>query len=87
MIKMQSPTPNRKGVYEIHDVPTRKIEGLKVRGWTPVETSEEQAFDLNTAPWFEVRQKVKEELGLETSPKSKQQAYDLLEQAGYKVTE
>jgi hypothetical protein len=34
---MQSPTPNRKGVYEIHDVPDRKVEGLKARGWREVE--------------------------------------------------
>ena len=37
MKRMQSPTPNRKGVYEIHDVPDRKVDGLKARGWKEVK--------------------------------------------------
>jgi len=34
---MQSPTPNRNGEYDIHDVPDRKVEGLREQGWKEVE--------------------------------------------------
>ena len=43
MKRMQSPTPNRKGEYEIHDVPSRKVEGLKARGWVEVEPEPKKA--------------------------------------------
>lgn len=36
MKRMQSPKPNRKGVYEIHEVPSRKAIALAARGWTEV---------------------------------------------------
>jgi hypothetical protein len=36
MRKFQSPTPNRKGVHEIHIVPERKVPNLIARGWTEV---------------------------------------------------
>lgn len=42
MIKMKSPTPNRKGVYEIHDVPGRRLEALKALGWTEVKPEREK---------------------------------------------
>ena len=38
MQKMKSPTPNRKGAYEEHMVPSRKVGGLQARGWTLVES-------------------------------------------------
>jgi len=37
MKRMQSPIPNRKDEYEIHDVPSRKVEGLREKGWQEVE--------------------------------------------------
>jgi hypothetical protein len=36
MRKFQSPTPNRKGVHEVHVVPERKVPNLIARGWTEV---------------------------------------------------
>jgi len=48
MIRMQAPIPNRRGLYEIHDVPTRKIEQYKSRGWKVAEeapTPPEQPAD------------------------------------------
>lgn len=36
MKRMQSPTPNRKGVREVHDVPDRKVANLVAKGWTEV---------------------------------------------------
>lgn len=38
MQKMKSPTPNRKGVYEEHEVPSRQVGVLQERGWTLVES-------------------------------------------------
>jgi len=37
MIKMQSPTPNRNGVYEIHDVPSRRVDAMRAQGWIEVK--------------------------------------------------
>lgn len=82
MIRMQSPKPNRKGVYEIHDISSRKIESYRARGWIPAD---EKTFNLSEGHWFKVRSAVQEELGLDTAPKSKQEARDFLEQAGYTV--
>jgi len=36
MRKFQSPTPNRKGEYEIHNVPERKVARLVDQGWVEV---------------------------------------------------
>jgi len=36
MQRLRSPTPNRKGEYEVHQVPSRKAAALKARGWEPV---------------------------------------------------
>jgi len=42
MQKLKSPTPNRKGEYEIHDVPSRRVEALKALGWTEVKPEKEK---------------------------------------------
>lgn len=39
MKRMQSPKPNRKGVYEIHSVPSRKADQLAARGWTDIDAA------------------------------------------------
>ena len=90
MIKMQSPEPNRKGVYEIHDVPDRKIQGLKERGWQEVEPQRSESaeiVDFSSEQWFTLRKKIKDLLELDKPPKSKQEGKALLEQAGYTVKE
>lgn len=86
MIKMQSPEPTRHGKYEIHDVPSRKIEWYRARGWYEVTEKEPVAnsFDLSGS-WFKQRGAVKQELGLDRFPASKEEAISLLEQAGYEV--
>jgi len=81
MIKMQSPKANRKGIYEVHDVPDRKIELYKSWGW---KVYEDKSFDINRE-WFKVRQEVKDLLDLDKYPKSKKHACELLEDAGYKI--
>lgn len=43
MIKMKSPAPNRKGVYEIHDVVSRRVNALKAQGWTEVKPEKKAA--------------------------------------------
>jgi hypothetical protein len=40
MIRMKSPTPNRRGKYEVHDVPSRRVAALKAQGW--IEVRDEQ---------------------------------------------
>ncbi len=99
MIKMQSPIPNRKGVYEVHDVVTRKIDSYRAAGWLklgekvkpsqgeiePAKPAESKQFDLSGS-WFTNRAKVKKELGLEKAPASKLEAGELLRAAGYEVT-
>jgi len=42
MKRMQSPVVNRKGEYEIHDVPDRKVEGLREQGWTEEKPAPEK---------------------------------------------
>jgi len=39
---MKSPELNRKGEYEIHDVPDRKVEGLKAKGWQEIKSEPEK---------------------------------------------
>ncbi len=84
MIQMKAPESNRHGVYEIHDVPGRKIEGLKAKGWLPVE---DKTFDLSAGQWFRMRTVIQDKLGLDSAPRTKEQARQLLEEAGYKVIE
>jgi len=43
MRKFQSPTPNRKGEYEIHNVPERKVALMQARGWTEIVAERTQA--------------------------------------------
>jgi len=44
MIKMQSPKSNRNGVYEIHDVPSRRAEALRAQGWVEVKSKKKPAL-------------------------------------------
>jgi len=43
MRKFQSPTPNRKGEYEVHNVPQRKVALMQARGWTEIVAERTQA--------------------------------------------
>jgi len=43
---MQSPVPNRKDEYEIHDVPDRKVEGLRDKGWKEVKPKKQQVSSV-----------------------------------------
>lgn len=43
MRRFQSPTPNRKGEYEIHNVPERKVALMQARGWAEVVAERTQA--------------------------------------------
>ena len=36
MKRMRSPAPNRRGEYEVHDVPNRRVESLRAKGWQEV---------------------------------------------------
>lgn len=92
MRRMQSPTPNRKGEYEIHDVPSRKVAGLLARGWTDIDASLPEADNtektagpltesLSPRPqldlsgkWLSKRTEIRDLLGLESPPKSKDEA-------------
>ncbi len=91
MKRMQSPVLNRKGEYEIHDVPDRKVEGLRAKGWREVLRENEESgvasgeFQLTNRVWFSVRSEIRELLGLETYPSTKAEARELLENAGYTV--
>jgi hypothetical protein len=40
MIRMKSPTPNRRGKYEVHDVPSRRVAALKAQGWIEVRNED-----------------------------------------------
>lgn len=116
MKRLQSPTPNRKGVYEVHDVPSRKVALLTARGWKDVDAAEQGheaapdatrqpddgarsmtateapqahtsgAFDLSGA-WMKTRAQVRDTLGMDRVPKNKAEAREMLEAAGYEVTE
>jgi hypothetical protein len=48
MIRMKSPTPNRKGKYEIHDVPSRRIAALKAQGWIEINEQQNKISDEKT---------------------------------------
>jgi len=39
---MISPVPNRLGEYDVHDVPDRKVEGLREKGWKEVKPNKQQ---------------------------------------------
>lgn len=108
MKRLQAPKPNRRGVYEIHDVPHRKAEALKAKGWKEVigETKEEESIaetedtgeetvqllsedgktvDLSQGPWPTKAKYVKDLLDLEKKPGTKDEAVELLQDAGYEV--
>lgn len=79
MKKMQAPFKNRKGIYEIHDIPERRVDALKKQGWYFVG---EKIFVMD-GEWFSIRKEIKDLLG--KTPKSKKHAIEMLKEAGYKV--
>ena len=97
MQKMRSPMPNRKGIHEVHDVPSRKAARLRALGWedagdaaAPGPGSERMepepgpTFSLAGA-WPSVRGRVRDALGMDGLPASKEEARQLLRDAGYEV--
>jgi len=43
MRQMKSPEPNRRGEYEVHDVPERRVESYRARGWVDAQSAAEPA--------------------------------------------
>lgn len=79
MKRMRAPKPNRKGVYEVHDVIARHVPRRLSQGWTFVE---QKSVDIS-GPWMAARAVVKDELG--KLPGSKSEAIEMLREAGYEV--
>jgi len=90
MKRMRATKADRKGKLVEHDVPERKVELMKSKGFEVIggASVDEQAFDLaKGGNWFQVREDIKVVLGVDSLPMRKAEVAELLREKGYNVKE